>query len=421
MKQRAGQNNRNLFLTIGPNSLIKQQPEGQMPKKEELQPAIDVGAPSENGTSLTRYENPTQELMLTPVLNLDTAKKRISELQEFVKFYLVEGEDFGTIPGVKKASLFKPGADKLCDIYGLADEYEITNRVEDWSKNLFDYEVKCRLLSKRTGDLVGTGMGSCNSFEGKYRWRDSQRICPNCGKPTIIKGKQEFGGGYICWKKEGKSDGCGAKFGDNDTTITSQPIGRIENDDIPTLKNTILKMAKKRSKIDCVLSVTRSSGIFTQDVEDWHIAEPNQPPATPPAKPISPLATPAPKPAAPKPTAPKPPAKPATVPKAEFPKEAAISPIEKKVKPNSVRIGEICKSTSSSSTNILVFIRKFLGANTDQELTEKIASIPAVLTVLERSIAQYGGPETRYAICEEPQAKKEVMSAMLQFYVEAQK
>lgn len=33
--------------------------------------------------------------------------------------------------------------------------------------------------------------------------------CPDCGASAIIKGKAEFGGGYLCWKKEG---GCGAKF-----------------------------------------------------------------------------------------------------------------------------------------------------------------------------------------------------------------
>lgn len=32
--------------------------------------------------------------------------------------------------------------------------------------------------------------------------------------------------------------------------------------------NTILKMSKKRSHVDATLSATRSSGLFTQDLED---------------------------------------------------------------------------------------------------------------------------------------------------------
>src|SRR5579863_4222291 len=133
-------------------------------------------------------------------------------------------------------------------------------------RNLFDYEVECSLISKRSGQLVATGLGSCNSFEGKYRWREQQRKCPTCGKEAIIKGKAEYGGGFLCWKKK---DGCGAKFEEDDDAITGQPAGKVQNEDIPTLKNTILKMAKKRAKVDAVLSATRSSGLFTQDIEDW--------------------------------------------------------------------------------------------------------------------------------------------------------
>lgn len=209
-----------------------------------------------------------EDLALSPIFDVATAQNRLAELQRFVKFYLVEGEDFGTIPGTPKPTLYKPGADKLCDIYALADTYRITNRVEDWTRNLFDYEIECTLSSKRTGAIASTGVGSCNSYEGRYRWRETKRTCPKCRKPTIIKGQAQYGGGFVCWKK---ADGCGAKFNDDDKTITSQEVGKVENDDMPTLKNTLLKMAKKRAKVDAVLSATRSSGLFTQDVEDWVI------------------------------------------------------------------------------------------------------------------------------------------------------
>jgi hypothetical protein len=215
-------------------------------------------------------------LAITPVMDLALAKKRLYEFQQFVKEYLVEGEDFGTIPGVAKPSLFKPGADKLCELYGLADEYEVVQRTEDWDRGLFDYEVKCRLTSKRSGSLVSTGMGSCNSYEGKYRWRNANRVCPQCGKETIIKGKDEYGGGWLCFGKKG---GCGAKWPEGAKAIESQVVGRIQNEDIADVKNTILKMAKKRAKIDATLAATRSSGIFTQDVEDMNLAPPEEPPA----------------------------------------------------------------------------------------------------------------------------------------------
>jgi hypothetical protein len=206
--------------------------------------------------------------LIAPVMNVAVAKERLVQLQQFVKEYLVDGEDFGTIPGTPKPTLYKPGADKLCELYGLADEYTVTQRTEDFDRGLFDYEVKCTLLRKPDMTLVSSGLGSCNSYETKYRWRDSKRLCPTCGKDAIVKGKAEYGGGWICFAKKG---GCGGKFANNDTNITGQIVGRVQNEDIADLKNTILKMGKKRAKVDAVLSATRSSGLFTQDMEDWDI------------------------------------------------------------------------------------------------------------------------------------------------------
>lgn len=220
---------------------------------------------------------PAQQLgeYLHPVMDLETAKRRLLEFQQFVKFYLRDGEDYGIIPGTPKPTLLKPGADKLCELYGLADTYPDAriHRVEDWTKDppLFDYEVTCVLIHKSYGNVVGEGMGSCNSYEGKYRWRDASRKCPKCGKEYIIKGKEEYGGGWLCFAKKG---GCGAKFPDTDPAIVSQSVGRIPNPDIADIKNTILKMAKKRAKIDATIAATRSSGVFTQDLEDISQPEP---------------------------------------------------------------------------------------------------------------------------------------------------
>ena len=209
---------------------------------------------------------PQSSLAIAPVMDLATARKRLAEFQEFVQFYMREGEDFGTIPGTPKPTLYKPGADKLCELYGLSDSYRILDKTEDFDRGLFDYNIECLLTSRRDGSPVSSGLGSCNSYEGRYRWRDLQRTCPSCGKQAIIKGKQEYGGGWVCFKKK---DGCGAKFKDGDAAIEGQPQGKIQNEDIATLKNTILKMAKKRAKVDATLAATRSSGIFTQDVEDF--------------------------------------------------------------------------------------------------------------------------------------------------------
>ena len=56
-----------------------------------------------------------ESLELTPVMNLERAKAKLAEFQKFVGAYLIEGEDYGTIEGTAKPTLYKPGADKLCE------------------------------------------------------------------------------------------------------------------------------------------------------------------------------------------------------------------------------------------------------------------------------------------------------------------
>ncbi len=211
---------------------------------------------------------------LEPVMDVQRAKERMAKLQEFCAHYLQEssdggndGGDYGVIPSAgKKKVLLKSGADKLCDVYGLADTYTVLTQTNDFESGLFEYTLECRLQSKVDDSFVGSGLGSCSSFEAKYRYRGGGRKCPTCDKAdTIIKGKAEYGGGWICFTKKG---GCGAKFKNGDAAIESQEVGRVENPDIIDTRNTVLKMAKKRAKIDAVIGVTRSSGIFTQDLED---------------------------------------------------------------------------------------------------------------------------------------------------------
>ncbi len=201
----------------------------------------------------------------TMVTSIAETKKRLADMQEFVREIMREGSDFGTIPGTPKPTLYKPGAEKLCEVYGLAPRPEVTQRTEDWERGFFFYEVRCDLISKRTGNLVASALGSCNSMEARYRWRNTGRACPQCKAEAIIEGKPEYGGGWVCFKKKG---GCGAKFAIDAPEITGQQPGKVENDDPYTLVNTILKMADKRAQVAATLKATRSSDLFTQDIED---------------------------------------------------------------------------------------------------------------------------------------------------------
>jgi hypothetical protein len=202
------------------------------------------------------FDLPDQETLTRQI-------EAINRFQELVHKFMVEGQDYGVIPGTNKPSLLKPGAEKITKLLSLADTYEVIDRVEDWQKPLFRYMVKCTLSFR--GQIVSEGMGECNSMESKYRWRDAKPVCPVCGSESIIKGKAQYGGGWLCWEKKG---GCGAKWDDGDPLIEGQTKGKVPNDDIFSLINTILKMAEKRALVDAALHAGRLSNVFTQDIED---------------------------------------------------------------------------------------------------------------------------------------------------------
>lgn len=132
---------------------------------------------------------------------------KIRSFQAVIKAAVVEGHDIGVIPGTRKPTLLKPGAEKIVMMMGLSSRFEIMDRVEDYDKGFFAYNLRC-VLSRDGYDIV-QGVGHCNSREKKYVDQDPYSIT-----------------------------------------------------------NTILKMAKKRAYVDAALSVASLSDVFTQDLED---------------------------------------------------------------------------------------------------------------------------------------------------------
>jgi hypothetical protein len=207
-----------------------------------------------------------------PALSIELAVERYNAVTEFVSRVLRKDVDYGVIPGTEKRTLLKPGAEKLTTFFGLSTRFQLVERIEDWEgaahggEPFFYYLYRCQL--HRGPVLMAEADGSCNSREQKYRWREAQRVCPECGQAAIIKGREEYGGGWICFRKKG---GCGAKFRDGDAVIESQQTGRVFNAEIADQVNTMQKMAQKRSLVAAVLLAVNASEFFTQDVEDMAI------------------------------------------------------------------------------------------------------------------------------------------------------
>jgi hypothetical protein len=222
-----------------------------------------------SGEALVVVDRQDAAQALMPVLSVEQAVARYEAVVKFVKSIMREGVDFGTIPGTDKPSLWKAGAEKLTTFFGLTKRFQLVEKVEDWSgvdhggEPFFYYVYRCGLYH---GDaLIAESDGSCNSFEKKYRWRQAERTCPTCETAAIIKGREEFGGGWVCFKKKG---GCGATFADGSTEIEGQQVGRIPNPDIADQVNTMQKIAQKRAFVGATLLGVNASEFFTQDIED---------------------------------------------------------------------------------------------------------------------------------------------------------
>jgi len=175
-------------------------------------------------------------------VNVLVATKQI--VSDVVRRVLQEGVHYGTIPGTKNPTLYKPGAEALFCALGVAPMLE----VEDLSLDPRD-EVRIRVLSsavfRNTGITLAQGVGECSSDEERYKWRSA--VCDEEYEETSpelrrIKYKNKRGGGFYTVKQ-----------------IRTNPSD---------LANTILKMAKKRSLVDLALTVSAASDTFTQDIED---------------------------------------------------------------------------------------------------------------------------------------------------------
>jgi hypothetical protein len=143
-------------------------------------------------------------------------------LIDYTAALMVKGRDYGKIPYAgDKPTLLKPGAEKLTSLFGLAPHFDIVERELDFAgtnhdgEPFFFMQYRCTLYR---GDMpVGQGVGSCNSWEKKYRFRRDGSKNPNPAD----------------------------------------------------LVNTIDKMAQKRALVAAVLIAVNASEFFTQDIEDY--------------------------------------------------------------------------------------------------------------------------------------------------------
>lgn len=144
----------------------------------------------------------------TEPLSVAETRTQVDHVQQIMKAVMKNKEHYGTIPGCgPKPVLLKPGAEKLGMVFRLVPVYTITEKELDGGHR--EYMVITVLHHAATAEIAGSGVGMCSTSEKKYKSRPPSDML-----------------------------------------------------------NTVLKMAKKRSHVDAILTATAASDIFTQDIED---------------------------------------------------------------------------------------------------------------------------------------------------------
>lgn len=227
-------------------------------------------------------------LTVTPDIGAADLVARLGVIEEAMRTAMKPDLDYGIIPGSKKPSLFKPGAEKLSVLFRLDIQFE---NEKVWDGSHLTVISKAIVNDAPTRIRLGGGEGICSTREKKYAYRIANLACPRCGEETVFKSKHpprddpDAPPGWFCWAAKG---GCGANFAADAAEIVTQERGTVANPDLPDMWNTVLKMAKKRAMVDGVLLVTGASALFTQDLEDQEQNEAppvnTQPPADRPSR-----------------------------------------------------------------------------------------------------------------------------------------
>jgi len=213
------------------------------------------------------------KLMLKNKLSSTELIEMSNTMRDVLKNVMIKDVHYTTLPGTDKPMLLKPGAEKIITTFQCRPVYDVKMekiRLPENEKNSPNYEFhreytvhttlyKIMLQPGFEPILLGNGVGSCSTLESKYRYRDDL-------KKTTHKIPNNFWPTY-------KNDKAKAfKLLPDGTFIKKDPTtgvwgifekgGKIENPFIPDLWNTVLKMAKKRSMVDCVITSFSAADIF---------------------------------------------------------------------------------------------------------------------------------------------------------------
>lgn len=213
-------------------------------------------------TELTTIEHNGTGSALAPLTARDI-RAQVNLIQEVMKEVMTDGVHFGKVPGCgDKPTLLQPGAHKLMMTFRLVPDPEMTIVEMDRGHR----EVRCKVkIYSQGGVLLGAGVGTCSTLEGKYRYRTGPVEFTD--KP-VPREYWDLRSTNPAKAKAMLGEGMTAKKNDAGAWVCARQGEKVEHDNPADYYNTVEKMAYKRALVSATLTVTAASDIFTQDIED---------------------------------------------------------------------------------------------------------------------------------------------------------
>lgn len=189
-----------------------------------------------------RLAPPALPPRITPDAIRETTQS-IALLQGMVKDLLVRSIDYGRIPGTPQDSLWDPGASQIISAFNCyVGERRILKLDDNEQKIAACIEVP--IISRSTGEVVGTGIGAASTLETKYKYRWAPNPQDLGYDETSIK----------TFKTKRGTDDDGAQV----------TLYRVPNPEHSELLNTIIKMASKRAEVDAAESLPGVASVLRQ-------------------------------------------------------------------------------------------------------------------------------------------------------------
>ena len=203
--------------------------------------------------------------------------KQFKRLREFVMRikdeYMDEGHHYGTVKGIDRPMLFKPGAEILASGLNLMPDPDTRFLIVQQIGDMVNVWARVFIREMSTGHIVYQDIGACSSYEKKYRLRWHKRS-------TGVKAPYD----YTKARKAGMEDEAkrilisqlGTAY-DPEMRYTTAPVDgtwmfhelfQDINEHPYDQFNTWIKMAVKRGFVGAVIGVTGSSDIWTVEGED---------------------------------------------------------------------------------------------------------------------------------------------------------